>query len=53
MGQKYYIPSGVSFSYSGTITFNSLGEPTTPIGTVSVGSITITVEPVTGKAKRV
>lgn len=50
--QKYYIPPGVSFSTSGSITFNSLGEPVPPIGTVNVGSITITVEPITGKLKR-
>jgi prepilin-type N-terminal cleavage/methylation domain-containing protein len=50
--QKYCIPPGVSLSTSGSITFNSLGEPVPPIGTVSVGSITITVEPITGKVKR-
>lgn len=51
-GQKYHIPGAISLSMSGAITFNSLGEPATPIGTVTVGGINITVESITGRVKR-
>jgi|WetSurMetagenome_2_1015567.scaffolds.fasta_scaffold92789_2 type II secretory pathway pseudopilin PulG len=50
--QKYHIPPEITFTVSGSITFNSLGEPVPPIGTVRVEGITITVEPNTGKVKR-
>jgi type II secretory pathway pseudopilin PulG len=50
--QNYHIPQGVSLSLSGSITFNSLGEPIPPIGTVTVGSTSITVVQTTGKVTR-
>ena len=50
--QKYHIPKGSSLSLSGNITFNSFGEPVPPIGSVTVGGVSITATPVTGKVKR-
>lgn len=48
-GQKNYLPQGVGLTLSGTIRFNSLGEPIPPIGTITVGgSVTLSVRPVTG-----
>jgi len=50
--QRYHVPQGISLSLSGSITFNSLGEPVPPIGTVTIGSTTITVVQTTGKVTR-
>ena len=50
--QKYHVPQGISLAFSGSITFNSLGEPIPPIGTVTIGSTTITVVQTTGKVTR-
>ncbi|MGA1823778.1 MAG: Tfp pilus assembly protein FimT/FimU [bacterium] len=51
LGENHYIPGNVSLSYS-PISFNSLGEAVNA-GIITIGGISITVEPTTGKVKRI
>lgn len=51
LDENHYIPDNLSFSYPSTIIFNSLGEAIVD-GSVDIGSITISVEPITGVIER-
>lgn len=51
LGEHYYIPPHVSLSFS-PISFNSLGEAVDH-GSITIGDITITMEQMTGKIRRI